>query len=189
MALLQSSRERRLVAYHRHDQEVGFFCVGWFDRFEGTEAIFADVPKEVFGGDSVGVDLDNIAWIQQDTPYLRGLEQVWAAGCPPLHTTSGETFKELEYIETVLFESLENGQVVEIELKSADCRLLAQVHDVENDAVFLQEFFDDDASSYGSRWCRIGDIAVLRKHTDTCIKLEILLGLPQRFRQHLERHS
>lgn len=186
LALMHSARERRLVAYHRCDQEPGFFCVGWFLRFEEGEAIFRDVPKDVFSDEEVVVSLQEIEWIQTDTPYLRGLEQLYVGGEAIATGMDGRLYTELEYVETLLRDAWESGRVIEIALEDDEFNC-AQVLDVDQDAALIQEFFLDDASAMGTRWCRIPSIWAVRAHSSQCLKLEALLGMPARSEFQVER--
>lgn len=186
MALLQANEENRLVAYSRDDQGADSFCCGWFLRFDDECAVFLDVPADVFGGQEVMVDLSSIEWITIDSPYLRGLEQLWLVGSPP-NPVPSRAYTEFEYIETVVKEAWENGQVVSAQYKYGSSEVRVQVLDLEGDIVCLQELSDDDASSQGARWCRIQDLICIEKDTVQCLKMESLLGLPRRATQVVER--
>ncbi|MBL8059484.1 MAG: hypothetical protein JNK63_02070 [Chthonomonas sp.] len=186
MALLQARRDNRLVAYARQDQVGGCFCCGWFLRFEDDFAIFLDVPSECFGGLETEVHLAELLWVMIDSPYLRGLEQLWMVS-DPTQSAIGRQFTEFEYIETVLKEAWEQGQVVSIRL-SDDCDAIrVQVLEVEGNFVCVQELNDDDASSQGIRWCRTRDLLQVEKDSAGCLKMEALLGMPRRVTQPAER--
>ena len=187
MALLHSARERRLVAYGRKDHTPGRFCVGWFVRFDDEDAVFLDVPQEVFTGVEVPVPVDELEWIRTDTPYLRGLEQIWLTGDPYNADASGETYSEFEYIETVLKEAFEAGHVVEMRHRQDVSPALVQVLELDEEFACLQDLLEDDASSFGVRWCRVREIATVHKDSAKCLKMELLLGMPRRFEHPAER--
>ncbi len=187
LALMHSARERRLVAYGRDDQEPGRFCVGWFMRFEDDAAIFVDVPKDVFGGRELKIAMHDVEWIRTDTPYLRGLEQIWLAGEAYDFQRGGETFFEFEYIETVLKEAWEAGHVVELKHLKDELSGMVQILDIDEETVCLQDLLDDDASSFGTRMCRIKDIEWVLRNSAKCFKMELLLGMPRRSEHHAER--
>lgn len=187
MALLHSARERRLVAYARIDHAPGRFCVGWFVRFDNDDAVFLDVPQEVFTGTEIAVPADEILWIRTDTPYLRGLEQIWLTGDPFNCVAVGETFTEFEYVETILKEAWEAGHVVEVRHRQDPTPSLVQVLDLDEEFVYLQDLLEDDASSFGVRWCRIRDLESVHRDSAKCFKMELLLGMPRRFGHPAER--
>lgn len=185
-ALVRANREHRLVAYACDDQSDGAFCCGWFLRFDDDRAIFLDVPRNAFGGDEIEVLLDSIHWITTDSPYLRGLEQLWLVG-DPYHQASKKAYSEYEYIETVLNEAWENGQVVSTLHETSDAWHLSQVSEIAGEFVCLQDLDEDDASSQGLRWTSMRNLKCVVKDSELCFKMEALLGMPNRLTQTADR--
>lgn len=176
--LKESARDRRMVAYHHACQEPSQYCVGWFLRLEGDMVRFLDVPECVFGGEEVLISLSQLEWIQLDTPYLRGLEQLWMGGEILDTTVDGQTYRETEYIETVLLEAEKSAEVLELNLEGEGC-LLAQVLFADESTVAFQEIHEDDASVQGTRCCRLAQLGSVVRNSSRCQKTEVLLGLPR----------
>ena len=144
------------------------------------------MSRECFGGVEIEIELSLLRWVMVDSPYLRGLEQLWMV-CDPNQTATGRSFTEFEYIETVLKEAWEQGQVVSVQQREDSDTVRVQVLELEDGYACLQELNDDDASSQGVRWCRVRDLMWVEKDSEGCLKMEALLGMPRRVTQAAER--
>lgn len=78
--LERAKADSLLVAYHREDQEPGYFCCGFFREVEDGFAIFDDVGKFGYSDNEdaeAEAEISAISWVEVDTPYLHGMQTIY----------------------------------------------------------------------------------------------------------------
>ncbi len=72
--LKESQANRRLVAFHKWDDDPSIFCVGFVKQINGDSILFEEVGVCGRPDEDQLVPMGEIVWLDFETDYLKGLE-------------------------------------------------------------------------------------------------------------------